>query len=330
MRLSALVGMGLVVSGLAAAAVPVMVVNGSQVSEVEVNAAKQAIAAQLRGQTADETMITRRAVDQVVARILLGAAARAAGVEADEAKVEAAIEQQRAMAGGPDKLAESLEQAGLTEPELRRITAETIMVRQYIETVLLAGLTITDEDLATYYQAHPKEFEHGEQVRLRMILIEAKPSADETTRAAARTKVESIRARLLAGEDFATLARQFSDDATKANGGEIGWVSKGRLMLELEPAVFALEPGKVSDVLGSSYGFHLFRAEERKPAGSSTLAEVKDNLRSFLRGRKAESIVREKVDSLRAGAKIVYLDPALEAVVLGRSATAAPPAAPPK
>ena len=94
--------------------------------------------------------------------------------------------------------------------------------------------------------------------------------------------------------------------------------------------MFALEPGKVSDVLGSSYGFHLFRAEERKPAGSSTLAEVKDNLRSFLRGRKAESIVREKVDSLRAGAKIVYLDPALEAVVLGRSATAAPPAAPPK
>lgn len=328
MRLNALVvGMCLVVPGLAAAAIPVMVVNGVQVSDVEVNAAKQAIAAQLRGQTADETMITRRAVDQVVARILLGAAAREAKVQADEAKVEAAIEQQRMIAGGPEKLAESLKQAGLTEPDLRRITAETMMVRQYIETVLLASLTITDEDLKAYYEAHPKEFEHGEQVRLRMILVEAKPSADETTRAAARTKVESIHTRLLAGEDFATLARQFSEDATKANGGEVGWVSKGRLMPELEPAVFALEPGKISDVQASSFGFHIFRVEERKPAGTSALAEVKDNLRSFLRGRKAESTVREKVDTMRAGAKIVYLDPALEAVVLGRPAA---PVGPPK
>lgn len=330
MRLSALVvGICLVVPGLAAAAVPVMVVNGVQVSDVEVNAARQAVAAQMRGQTADETMVTRRAVDQVVARILLGAAAREAKVQADEAKVEAAIEQQRKMAGGAEALAESLKQAGLTEPELRRITAETMTVRQYIDTVLLGSLTVTDEDLKGYYESHPKEFEHGEQVKLRMILVEAKPTADETTRAAARTKVDSIHTRLLAGEDFAVLARQFSDDATKANGGEVGWVSKGRLMPELEPAVFALEPGKVSDVQASSFGFHIFRVEERKPAGTSTLAEVKDNLRNFLHGRKAESTVREKVDTLRAGAKIVYLDPALEAAVLGRpAAPAAQPAAP--
>lgn len=318
-------GMCLGLASLAGAAVPVMVVNGIEVSDVEISAAKQVLTAQLRGQTVDETMLTRRAVDQVIARVLLGAAAREAKVQADQKEVDAAIEQQRQMAGGPEKLAESLKQAGLTEAELRRITAETLAVRRYIETALLATLTVTDEDLKAYYESHTKEFEHGEQVKLRMILIEAKPSADETTRSAARAKVESIHKRLLAGEDFATLARQFSEDPTRETGGEIGWVSKGRLLSELEPAVFALAPGKPSDVLVSSYGFHIFLVEERKPAGTSSLAEVKDNLRMFLQRRKAETAVREKVDALRAGAKIVYLDPALESMVLGRPAPSVVP-----
>lgn len=329
MRLSGLVVlMCAALAPVAGAATPVMVVNGIEVSDVEVGAAKQALAAQLRGQTADDTMITRRAVDQVVARILLGAAAREAKVQVDEAKVDAAIEQQRKMAGGAERLAESLKQAGLSEAQLRRITAETLTVREYIETVLLAGVEVGDEELQSYYQAHVKEFEHGEQVKLRMILIEAKPSADETTRAAARAKVESIHERLLAGEDFAALARQFSDDPTKTNGGEVGWVSKGRLLPELEPAVFALAPGALSGVLASPYGFHVFKVEERKPAGTSTLAEVKDNLRTFLQRRKAETAVRAKVDALRAGARILYLDPALETAVLGHTSTA--PLAPPR
>ncbi|HPC82898.1 MAG TPA: peptidylprolyl isomerase [Thermoanaerobaculaceae bacterium] len=321
-------------AGVAGAAAPVMVVNGIEVNDVEIAAAKQAVGAQLRGQTADETMITRRAVDQVIARVLLGAAAREAKVQADEAKVEAALEQQRKMAGGAAGLAESLKHVGLSEAELRRITAETLAVREYIETVLLADLTVTDADLEAYYKEHPKEFEHPEQVKLWMILLEAKPSADETTRAAARAKAESIHKRLVAGEDFATLARQFSEDPTKANGGEIGWVGKGRLLPELEPAVFALAPGATSEVLTSSYGFHIFRVEARKPAGISSLAEVKDNLRTFLHGRKAEARVREKVDVLRAKARIVYLDPALEAAVLGRSPahqpTSAAPVLPPR
>lgn len=332
MRLSVLVvGVCLMVASVVGAVTPVMVVNGSQVSDVEVNAAKQAMTMQLRGQTTDDAMITRRAVDQVVARVLLGGAAREAKVAIDDAKVEAALEQQRKAAGGAEALAESLKQAGLTESELRRITAETMMVRQYIETVLLANLAVTDGELKAYYDANPKEFQHSDQVRLRMILLEAKANVDETTRAAARAKAESIHKRLLGGEDFAGLAQQFSEDPTKARGGEVGWVGKGRLLPELEPAVFALEAGKVSDVLTSSYGFHIFKVEERKPAGTSTFDEVKDKLRNFLRNRKAETAVHEKVDALRAGAKIVYLDTALEAAVQGHAPTPAglQPAHPP-
>jgi parvulin-like peptidyl-prolyl isomerase len=207
---------------------------------------------------------------------------------------------------------------------LRRITAETMLVRQYMETVLLAGITITDEDLKAYYDEHPSEFRHSEQLKLKMILIEAKPTADETTRAAARAKAESVHKRLLAGEDFATLAEQFSEDPTRSAGGEIGWVGKDRLLAEIEPAVFAIPTGKISGVLVSSYGYHIFKVEDRKPAGASTLAEVKESLRGFLRGRRMESTVRAKVDTLRAGAKIVYLDPALEATLLGKPAPAGP------
>lgn len=312
------------VVSLAHAAVPVMVVNGYEVTDIEVNVAKQAVAAQLQGQTADQTMIVRRAVDQVVARVILAGAAREAKVKLDESKVEAALAQQRQMAGGAERLAASLKEVGLTESELRRITAETMLVRQYMETVLLPGITITDEELKAYYDEHPSEFRHSEQVKLRMILIEAKPTSDETSRAAARAKAESIHKRLLAGESFAALAEQFSEDPTRSAGGEVGWVGKDRLLAELEAAVFATQTGKISDVLVSSYGYHIFKVEDRKPAGVSSFNEVKENLHGFLRGRQMESTIRAKVDSLRAGAKIVYLDPALEAMVLGKPAPAVP------
>lgn len=334
MRWQALaVGVVVAAAGVAEAAKPVMVVNGIEVSDVEIGAARQAVAVQLRQQTADESMLTRRAADQVIARILLGGAAREAKIKLNEKAVDAAIEEQRRLAGGAEKLAESLKQVGLTEAELRRITSETVLVRQYIEEVLAASIKVTDEDVKAEFEAHPEWAKHDEQIKLRMILVEpvdaagAKPAgttsphSPEAT-AAALAKAEALLARLKGGADFAEVAKEASDDPTKSLGGEVGWVGRGRLLPDLEKPVFELQAGQLSAVIQSQRGFHIFKAEERRPAGAYALDEIREQIRQSMRNRKATEAIRAKLDSLRSAAKIVYLDPALEAQVLGRPAPA--------
>lgn len=317
-------------AGVAEAGKPVMVVNGIEVNDVEIGAARQAVAVQLRDQTTDESMLTRRAVDQVIARVLLGGAAREAKIQLNEKAVDAAIDEQRRLAGGPEKLAESLKQVGLTEAELRRITSETILVRQYVEETLVASIKVTDEDVKAEYEAHPEWAKHDEQIKLRMILVEPKsvtgaaaaPPTDEMAVTSARTKAEALLARLKGGADFAQVATEASDDPTKALGGEVGWVGRGRLLPELEKPAFELQAGQMSAVIQSSRGFHIFKVDERRPAGVYPLDEVREPIRHSMRNRKVGESLRTKLDALRSAAKIVYLDPALEAAVLGRPAPA--------
>jgi len=323
-----------VAAGVAEAAKPALVVNGVEVSDVEIGAARQVVAMQLRERTTDESMLTRRAVDQVIARILLGGAAREAKLSADPKMVDASIEEQRRMAGGPEKLADSLKQVGLTDAELRRITSETVLVRQYIEGVLAPAVKVSDDEVKAEYDGHPERVKHDEQVKLRMILVEPVPASsaaagsataspgDDKVMAAARAKAEAVLARLKGGADFGEVAKEASDDPTKSLGGEIGWVGRGRLLPELEKPTFELQNGQVSGVLQSSRGFHIFKVEERRPAGTFTLDELREQIRGALRNRKIGEALRTKVDGLRSAAKIVYLDPAIEATVLGRPAPA--------
>ncbi|MCU0292973.1 MAG: peptidylprolyl isomerase, partial [Thermoanaerobaculaceae bacterium] len=276
----------------------------------------------------------RRAVDQVVARILLGGAAREAKVQLNEKAVEAAIEEQRRIAGGAEKLTESIKQVGLTEAELRRITSETVLVRQFIEEVMAPSVKVTDEEVKSEFEAHPEWAKHDEQIKLRMILVEpvtkpgAKPAgttsphSPEAT-AAALARAEALLARLKAGSDFAEVAKEASDDPTKSLGGEVGWVGRGQLLPELEKPAFELQAGQISAVIQSSRGFHIFKVDERRPAGLYSLDEVREPVRHGLRNRRIAEALRAKVDNLKSTAKIVYLDPAVEAAVLGRPAPAA-------
>src|SRR5579885_622520 len=149
-----------------------------------------------------------------------------------------------------------------TDEELRKYLAdhadryrvpERVRVRYvaYREVDFLPEATVSDEAIQAYYDDHKDDrFSDPEQVRLRHIVVSLPADADEARRAAARKKAEDLLARIRAGADFAAVAKQASDDAASAaKGGELGLVARGRLPAAVEDAAFALEPGKVSDVI---------------------------------------------------------------------------------
>lgn len=150
------------------------------------------------------------------------------------------------------------------------------------ELQLPAGESVSDEEVEAYAKGHEAELQKlfgereadlskPERVRAHHLLIAAASGAPEADAAAARAKLEAARTRLLAGEDFEKIVQELSADPTAAaQGGDLGEVARGTLDPALDEAVFALEPGALSEVLRSSYGFHVVRVDEKLPAEKAT------------------------------------------------------------
>lgn len=150
------------------------------------------------------------------------------------------------------------------------------------KTQLPAGESVGDEEVEAYAKAHEEELKKlfaereaelskPERVRAHHVLIVAATDAGEDVVAAARAKAQAARDRVTAGEDFAKVAQEISADPTSgAQGGDLGEVRRGSLDPALDDAVFALEVGAVSEVLRSSYGFHVIRVDEKLPAEKAT------------------------------------------------------------
>lgn len=182
---------------------------------------------------------------------------------------------------------------------------------------------VSDAEIQAYYDARKNEYE---RVHARHILIRIKgtagPKSDkpELTEEQAKAKAEDIRKQLLAGGDFAKLAKENSDDtATAEKGGDLGYFRRGQMVAEFEKAAFALKPKEVSEPVKSAFGYHIIEVEDHSAA---PVAEVQTEISRQVKEDKVEKTVK----ALMGGEPIFdeeYFKPATPPAV-----APAPPAAP--
>ncbi len=154
----------------------------------------------------------------------------------------------------------------------------------------------SDEDLQIYYDEHADTYQTGEQVRARHILFKVPAGASDEDKAAIRDKALDIRAKALDGEDFAELAKQHSEDSTAANGGDLGAFARGAMTAPFEAAAFATEAGAISDLVESVFGFHIIKVEEKIPARTKTLDEVRDEVKRAVQKRESRKLTLTKAE----------------------------------
>jgi peptidyl-prolyl cis-trans isomerase C len=313
------------VAPAALASKPVLRINGEVITDLDVKMAEKAVAAHTQGTQATESDLLRRTVSQLIDRTLVLQAARDAKITVDPKEIAANIEQQRQHVGGGEAFTKALEQAGITEEELTRVEHDRMMIQRYVEQELLGKNGVTEQEVRAYYDSHPDDFKHPEQVKLRAIVIGIKPEAEQD---AAKARAEQALKRIQSGEDFGKVAGEVSEDAGRVRGGEIGWIRKGLLFPELEPSVWALKSGEVSQVLKSQRGYHIFKVEDRRAAGVMSYDEVKNSLTTFMRNRKVDESLRLLLLARRSKAKIEALDPTIKAVLEPPAAPAAATGAP--
>lgn len=149
------------------------------------------------------------------------------------------------------------------------------------------------------------QLDTAEQVRARHILVSLVPGFDEAATAAARARIDAIKVRLEAGEDFAAVAKEVSDDqGTKENGGDLGFFQRGAMVKGFEEAAFALEPGKLSGVVETDFGLHLIRVEEKKAASVMPYPEASAKVALELaRIDAAAAAAKADADALSAAVK---------------------------
>jgi len=159
----------------------------------------------------------------------------------------------------------------------------------------------SDDEIKAYYDEHRDDrFTAPEEVRARHILIKLPPAADEKARAAARTKAEDVLAKVKKGADFAKLAQDVSEDpGTASKGGDLGLFSRGHMVPAFDAAAFALEPGAVSDVVETPFGFHIIKVEEKLPGGQKPLDAVRDEIVKTLSAEKGLELARKQAESDR-------------------------------
>jgi peptidyl-prolyl cis-trans isomerase D len=162
------------------------------------------------------------------------------------------------------------------------------------------ALLATDpERVRMRYEARKSEFDQPEQARVRHILARFEPG-DAAAEQAARERIEALRLRIEAGEDFAAVAREASEDpATKEGGGDLGFISRGSVVKPLEDAAFGQAPGALGEVIESPQGFHVVRVEERRPARVVPFEEAQAQVAAELaRQDAAAAVARARAEKL--------------------------------
>jgi peptidyl-prolyl cis-trans isomerase C len=228
---------------------------------------------------------------QDIDRELALAEADRLGVAIAPEEVEAALQGYRRdyPAGAFDEM---LRSRGLDLETWRGELKEELLMEKVIKQAVYSKVTVSDKEVGDYFREHREEFDRPAQVRARQIVV------------ATEAEGQRILGLLRQGESFEEVARKYSLSPDAEQGGDLGFFARGEMPPEFDAVVFTLPAGRLSDLVKSEYGYHIFRVEERREAVRLTLDAVQDDIRQKLVGEKEEQAYHDWLQDLRTRATI--------------------------
>ncbi len=195
--------------------------------------------------------------------------------------------------------------SGMNLEMLKKQISRNIVVTRVIQKEINDKIEISDQQAMDFYKKNEKSFKNPESVHAAHILIKVDKKFSDKDNEIARKKIEDILKKVKKGEDFADLAKQYSEGPSASRGGDLGNVTRNQMVKEFEDAVFKLKEGEVSDVVETQFGFHIIKAYEKKEAGGLVpFDQVKENISNFLKRSEADQKTKTYVEDLERKADI--------------------------
>jgi peptidyl-prolyl cis-trans isomerase SurA len=226
----------------------------------------------------------REVLEQFITDKLLEAEVREAGIVVSDEDVTRYIEQVKKNNRLSDEdLKLALSREGMTLAAYRASVKSEMEKSEIIDRQVRRKVNVTDEDVERYYKINSKNYRSSERARIRHILLALPEDAPPERVQKAMEKGKELYERIEAGEDFAALAREYSEGAGRTEGGEIGWVKKGTLVLGIEEVAFQkLSVGQVSEPFRTSMGVHIVKLEGREGSNVLPLTSVAPRIKEEL------------------------------------------------
>jgi len=200
---------------------------------------------------------------------------------------------------------DSLKQQGTTKDEFRESVGRNLAINKTIQSLVFEKITITDDAAKAYYDQHPQEMQQPEELQASHILLRVPEGATEEQKSAALSKAKEALAKLKAGGDFAALAKEYSQDpGSAANGGDLGFFGRGRMVPAFEKAAYSMKIGQVSDIVETQFGYHIIKVTGHHDAKTAAFPEISERLKGFLKQKQARSDVQTFLKELRDKAKV--------------------------
>ena len=248
----------------------------------------------------DQSLLVQRAKDMGVS------------VEPELIKRLDAIRQQNKI-DSMEELEKAVTGQGLNWEDFKNNIRSTLLTQRVISNEVGSHITISDEEISKYYEAHKAEYVRPEQVALREIEVSTQGKKPEEI-PDLKKKAETTLQRIKDGEDFGEMAKRFSDSNTKTQGGFLGLYKRGELSKELEDKVFNMKKNELTEVTETKQGFLILQVLEHYDEGVQSLPKVKSEIMDRLYSARMEPAMREYLKTLREQSFVVikpgYVDAA--------------------
>jgi peptidyl-prolyl cis-trans isomerase C len=243
-------------------------------------------------------------LESLIDRELLFQETKKKGIQVKSEAVSEQLQKIQQRYPNKEEFKKLLSNMGLTESDVQAQIERGMAIQQLIDKEVTEKIKVSDEETKAFYDKNPQLFQQPEQIKASHILIKVQADAPADQKAEARKKIEDVQQKVKKGEDFATLAKTYSEGPSGPKGGDLGYFRRGQMVKPFEEAAFSLKPDETSEIVETQFGYHLIKVNDKKPAKKMTYAEVKDRLNEHLKKQKTDAEANAYIETLRKDAKI--------------------------
>ena len=243
-------------------------------------------------------------VGLLIDRELLYQRAQQRGIAISHKWVERALAELKDKIDGAARMNAYLKKIDLDEAQLRERISKGLIIRRLLHREVIRQIKVSEREMQAFYKKHPDFFIRRDEIRVRQIFIAADRSEDASSRGQALLRIQSIQNQLKQGANFTVLALEYSEDPSKARGGDLGYLERNQMIPAFADAAFALQPGQISDIVETPLGYHLIQLVDRIPSKQMAYRNARRKIERTLRRNKEEAAVADYLAQLKRQAVI--------------------------
>ena len=252
----------------------------------------------------DRKQIKKELLETLINRELLYQESLKKGYVVQPIELDSEFQSIKARFADQQGFKQALSDMNISEADFKEQVKKGLSIQKLLETEIYAKLVVTDAESRSFYDNNPHFFQKPEQIRASHILVKVADEDDEEKKASARKKIEEVLEKVEAGEDFERLARTYSEGPSRTQGGDLGYFDRRKMVKPFSDAAFRLQPGEVSPIVKTRFGYHIIKVVDRKPETKLAYDEIKSRLVESLKKKKMQDAIAVYINEVKSNASI--------------------------